>query len=393
MAIVGDMWRRLMALALATSACAGGLGSEGSGGASITFGPITFGDGSGSDSSGGGSDGTVSNTGNVSITTSDVTTDTAGTSGGDDSSDSDTDTGVPPGCGDGVVDPGEECDLGPANADYGPCKSDCTNAYCGDGIPGPGEACDDANMINDDACTNTCMLTSCGDGLVTGGELCDDGNTNDDDACPSNCQPASCGDGFVQAGVEQCDEGAATGTCDGDCTLVSCGDGTPNGNAGEQCDDGNGNDGDDCPGNCHVAACGDGYLHAGVEQCDDGNVASGDGCSGSCAAEFPNVCDGGVDPGSGAAWVVCAADANSAWISANSAGNYHPVQICQSLGYDNVGQWGGTCGNVCGYCEGPTSCGATGQQYFDNGAWGGVGNCGADGIGQILCITVMWTCV
>jgi len=134
--------------------------------------------------------------------------------------------------------------------------------------------------------------------------------------------------------------------------------------------------------------CGDGFLQAGVEQCDDGNGSSGDGCSSTCANEFPNVCDTGNDPGTGAPWVVCAADANSAWISANNSGSYHHVLICQSLGYNGVGQFGGTCGNVCGFCEGATSCAAPGQQVFE-----GSGACGSDGLGELLCFTVMWTCV
>jgi hypothetical protein len=90
---------------------------------------------------------------------------------------------------------------------------------------------------------------------------------------------------------------------------------------------------------------------------------------------------------------VCAADATTAWVSANNQGSYHPVLICQQLGYDTVGQWGGTCGNVCGYCEGPTSCDAPGSQFFDSGAWPGFGNCGADGLGELMCLTVMWTCI
>jgi cysteine-rich repeat protein len=231
------------------------------------------------------------------------------------------------------------------------------------------------------------MLASCGDGATQPGEICDDGNDVDTDSCPSTCQAATCGDGFVQAKVEECDDAGQSAACDADCTAASCGDGQHNPVAGEECDDGNGSNEDACPG-CQNAECGDGFIHSGVEQCDDGNASSGDGCSSSCTPEFPNVCDGGNDVGTGAAWVVCAADADSAWISANTGGSYHHVLICQSLGYNGVGQIGGTCGNVCGYCEGPTSCAATGSQYFDGG-----GACGSDGLGELLCFTVMWTCV
>ncbi|MFO0632752.1 MAG: hypothetical protein U0168_07880 [Nannocystaceae bacterium] len=108
------------------------------------------------------------------------------------------------------------------------------------------------------------------------------------------------------------------------------------------------------------------------------------------APTFPAVCDGGTDAISGQPWVVCAADDTGAWISAanGAGGNYHATQICQSLGYSDFGQFGGTCGNECGYCENPTACDAPGQQTFD-----GQGDCGSDAGGQIFCDTVTWTCV
>jgi cysteine-rich repeat protein len=326
-------------------------------------------------------------------------TDTAETGGSTDADDTASggdsdDGGPPPGCGNAMVEGVEECDQGAGNGDTASCKSDCTDQVCGDGFVGPGEGCDDGNVLDADGCSNACVLASCGDGVTNTGEACDDGNTDDTDECPSTCQGASCGDGFIRAGVEECDAAGQSAQCDTDCTAAGCGDGTVNPSAGEACDDGNGNGDDACPPTCQNAFCGDGYLQAGVEQCDDGNGASGDGCSSSCANEFPNVCDAGNDPGTGSPWVVCAADASSAWISASTAGGgtYHPVLICQGLGYDNVGQYGGTCGNVCGFCGNPASCAAPGDASFSIGAWDG-GNCGADGLGALACVTVMWTCV
>lgn len=377
-----------MGLALA---CSQGVGTSGAS-ASATLG--TFGQTSAATLDGGseggesdvGETGSDGGTGNMSASTAVDSTDPSAT---DDGSTGDPD----PACGNGVVEGDEECDQGGANADTAACKSDCTDQFCGDGFTGPGEGCDDANMDDTDACSNTCALTSCGDGSVQSGEGCDDANANDGDDCPSTCQNASCGDGFVHEGVEQCDSGGETAACDGDCTTATCGDGHPNETAGEQCDDGNGDGSDACPPTCQNAYCGDGYVHAGVEQCDDGNMGSGDGCSASCTPEFPNQCDGGNDPYTGAPWVVCSADSNTAWLSANNQGYYHPEAICQSLGYSTVGQWGGTCGNVCGYCEGATDCTTHGTQQFDFGAWAGVGNCGNDGFGETICVTVMWTCV
>lgn len=63
----------------------------------------------------------------------------------------------------------------------------------------------------------------CGDGIVDPGEDCDDGPDNDPyAACTDLCQLNVCGDGKVHAGVEACDEGAANvddGYCRSDCQL------------------------------------------------------------------------------------------------------------------------------------------------------------------------------
>ncbi|MCA9717480.1 MAG: DUF4215 domain-containing protein [Myxococcales bacterium] len=69
--------------------------------------------------------------------------------------------------------------------------SDPTNtsepADCGDGDVQPGEQCDDGNDDNNDGCTNACQLPMCGDGYVGPNEECDDGNKNDDDGCNTAC--------------------------------------------------------------------------------------------------------------------------------------------------------------------------------------------------------------
>lgn len=168
---------------------------------------------------GGGTEGQTSSTssntsGDGSTSTS---TDTSGVS-------TDGSSGAPdPICGDGVIDPGEECDDGNAdNSDT--CVEGCKNAACGDGFVGPGEGCDDANQIDDDACGNDCALGSCGDGKLQMGEACDDGNLIDTDACLSTCVNAACGDGFVQDNVEACDDGNSdeSDLCTTLCAAPSC---------------------------------------------------------------------------------------------------------------------------------------------------------------------------
>ena len=197
-----------------------------------------------------------------------------------------------PVCGDGIVDPGEQCDDGnDVNDDA--CRNDCTIPVCGDGIVDPGEQCDDGNDVNDDACRNDCTIPVCGDGIVDPGEQCDDGNDVNDDACRNDCTIPVCGDGIVDPG-EQCDDGNDVNddACRNDCTIPVCGDGIVD--PGEQCDDGNDVNDDACRNDCTIPVCGDGIVDAG-EQCDDGNDVNDDACRNDCT--IPVCGDGIVDPG------------------------------------------------------------------------------------------------
>jgi len=131
-------------------------------------------------------------------------------------------------------------------------------------------------------------VSRCGNGLADPGEECDDGNTDDTDGCTSACRLAVCGDGFLQSGVEECDDGNTSNGdgCDAQCRAEVCGNGIVQ--AGEACDDGNVIDGDGCDGECRLEICGDGVVQPG-EECDDGNTVDGDGCSADCRRETAPV--------------------------------------------------------------------------------------------------------
>lgn len=60
----------------------------------------------------------------------------------------------------------------------GPCG-------CGNGTVDPGEECDDGNAIDGDGCTASCTI--CGNGVVAPAEDCDDGNVADGDGCSAAC--------------------------------------------------------------------------------------------------------------------------------------------------------------------------------------------------------------
>jgi cysteine-rich repeat protein len=91
-----------------------------------------------------------------------------------------------------------------------------SGSFCGDGNVDPGEDCDDADLVDIDECSNDCRAPPCGDGIVQPGEDCDLGPDNDDHGpCKLDCSAAICGDGVVRWGVESCDGADTDGvTCE-----------------------------------------------------------------------------------------------------------------------------------------------------------------------------------
>jgi len=136
---------------------------------------------------------------------------------------------------------------------------------CGDGFVDPGEQCDTTvgehscaslgyyNALGTLTCTSDCQFNDslcggrCGDGQVqeSGGETCDGGNLNG-----QTCQSLGYGGGTL--------------ACDGDCTY----------------------DLDGC-----TNVCGNGLVE-GDEGCDDDGVTPGDGCSATCTMEEGWECAG-----------------------------------------------------------------------------------------------------
>ena len=91
----------------------------------------------------------------------------------------------PPLCGNGALNPGEECDGGDS------CRSDCTRRRCGDGIRDPAEECDDGDTSNTDHCTNQCKRQ-----CVSGDECSEDCPCVGNLVCGKRCSWVDCDRGL-----------------------------------------------------------------------------------------------------------------------------------------------------------------------------------------------------
>ncbi len=293
----------------------------------------------------------------------------------------------PASCGNGVLQPdnGEQCDDGPYNGLNGHCDRWCQELFCGNGTVDPGEECEPLRDENNNFMTNSCgqvcaaptcdvagtctggcrwkilpacsnassvfslspspypasqssslddgfvMLTIesgavlggesssytgltdsssglsvslfCNDGKIDEGEQCDNGPSNSDmtpDACRTNCAVAHCGDHVVDSN-EECDRGTVDNLIGNGCTPICkmsiCGDGILQ--PGEECDDGPRNDDtrpDTCSTRCLMPRCGDSIMDPAFgELCDDGlnnSDTTVDGCRTNCV---PAHCGDGVE--------------------------------------------------------------------------------------------------
>jgi MYXO-CTERM domain-containing protein len=127
--------------------------------------------------------------------------------------------------------------------------------------------------------------SSCGNGDRVRGEECDDGNLDDGDGCSALCE--------VEEGWSCWEPDGPVSVC-----LETCGDGVIHPN--EECDAGEANSDElanACRTRCVEAACGDGVIDDG-EECDDGDEnsdRSAGACRTTCVAA--SCGDGVIDDG------------------------------------------------------------------------------------------------
>jgi cysteine-rich repeat protein len=216
-------------------------------------------------------------------------------------------------CGNGLLEPGEECDDG-NTLDGDCCSSTCTFEPVGSACE-DGEFCNGAETCDGAGVCQPGLPVDCDDGVTCTVDSCDEANDTcsnapDDTFCDdqqfcngaevcdlvNDCQPGTpvdCSDG-VGCTDDVCDE--AADACVNDPNDANCPDDGLFCNGLEFCDAVNdcSSTGDPCPagtvcsevsGTCDaVAACGNGILEPG-EECDDGNTMDGDCCSSVCTFE------------------------------------------------------------------------------------------------------------
>jgi len=220
-----------------------------------------------------------------------------------------TDSPSSTGCGNGTIDPGEDCDGDSLDGEScvtqgfeegtlacsATCRfddSDCSNT-CGNGMIDAGEDCDGTNLAggtcagegfasgtlscNGDCTYNTTSCTSCGDGMLDAGESCD-GSIPADENC------TTVGGGFTGGTLTWT---ASAGSVTGAGVTENCGNGTVD--PGEVCD-GTNLDGNTCvtygftagtltctsmctPDTTACTDCGDG-VRTGTEVCDGADLGT-----------------------------------------------------------------------------------------------------------------------
>lgn len=261
---------------------------------------------------------------------------------------------VPYQCGNGVLDPQEDCDDGALNGTYGHCGVGCSlvsAVQCGDGYLAGGEQCDcgtvalypsvkdkvgswanlkangtcrvangqygkvsaDAGQFTYfDSCSYDCKLPgpSCGDKEINGEEVCDGGF----ETSASECSKSRVCVGGNKAGLpcqnnNQCGN---PGVCSVQeyqltktraCTLQCAWGGWSECQGGDQqcgngkkegneeCDDGNQSNADSCRKDCKFNLCGDGFVWKGIESCDNGIQNKGPNELSPCFAPYSGSCN------------------------------------------------------------------------------------------------------
>ncbi len=136
---------------------------------------------------------------------------------------------------------------------------------CGNGILDPMEQCDDGNALDGDCCSSSCTFDPGGTPCASDGNVCTDDVCNPTGGCTHPANAAPCGDGFFCTVNDTCSGGSCAGTAR-DCS-----------SAGNQ---------------CNVGVCDEAQ-----DQCVAQPVSNGTGCIDGDACTQTDTCQNGTCTG------------------------------------------------------------------------------------------------
>jgi cysteine-rich repeat protein len=247
-------------------------------------------------------------------------------------------------------------------------------SLCGNGIVDPGEECDDANNIDGDGCSATCKFEFCGDNIINNDwEECETDSDCETNQVCNDCLcediPEKCGNGELDPG-EECE---ATGIyegqygpgsefmCNADKTLSECNPATCKYEDTEQCSS-----------NCGASQTCNGVApETELESCSFGSKFLGDYCDANCQAK-DTICESGFAgctgapecdgfaPGTGGCTSQCQlptpvpCDTDGATKRCGESGCYG-LSVCSNGYWTACSSQGLSCG-VCKQCSAQGQC-------------------------------------
>jgi cysteine-rich repeat protein len=169
-------------------------------------------------------------------------------------------------------------------------------------------------------CEDPGVCVNCGNGCLEWGEACDDGGIAPGDGCDSTCQPEGCYECTLIGCLTGSGDALASAICAVAPTVVSpfcapspvctfvpgpgctnCGDGVLE--DGEDCDDGNTDNGDCCSSKCSFeapgATCSNGQFCDGAESCDGKGACQPAEAPADCSNLNSACATGTCDPNAG----------------------------------------------------------------------------------------------